>query len=393
MSFRNLMSVCVVAANAFVAAACSTSDVTTPAVQQPSAPAAPVVPGIDPTLIQSRGFVWSRETGTQEIPLPSYAYGMVVTGINNAGQVVGYITMDVFLEGNTRAFTWSQASGYVELGSLVGPYGFSAAVAINDAGVVSGVSNGPSSIELPGYGGDFDLRDPFVWTADSGIKPIDGLSDISAILQINGAGSVLAQSRGRYYLWNATTGVRTLAFAAGPTGTSCSAPVDLNDNGRLLGYAGEFAANGGCSKTSALTWNADGTQVPIDQWQCDVNHVPCGIELIAINNRGEVTGNRPVLGISGLPDAGTLPFRWTPTSGFVKFPNNDAHPKIRASDINDNGDIAGTVTSADPTRNGATTPFVWLTSGEVINLPLPRGARSAGATHINDRGQVVGMFL
>jgi len=317
---------------------------------------------------------------------------MVVTGINNAGQVVGYITMGYDLAGNTRAFTWSQAGGYVELGSLVGPYGFSTAVAINDAGVVSGVSNGPSSIPLPGYGGDFDLRDPFVWTAGSGIKPIDGLSDISAILQINGAGTVLSQSRGRYFLWNATSGVKTIASPAGPSGTNCSIPVDLNDNGQVLAYSGVFAANGSCSKTSALTSDADGTQRPIEQWQCDVNHVPCGIELTALNNRGEVTGNRPILGISGLPDGGTNAFRWSPADGFVQFPTKDAHPDIHASGINDNGDIVGSVRSTGVTGLATAIPFVWTASGEVVNIPLPSGSKWVYATHINDKGQVAGSF-
>jgi hypothetical protein len=119
------------------------------------------------SVAQDNGFIWSAEEGFKVIATPSYAEAIDLTGINNLGQVIGYVTLH-FGKGDDRAIIWSPAGGLQRLGSLKGPDGVSWPVTIDDNGVVFGLGEGPSTRQDATGSGPFD---PFVWSASTGIQP------------------------------------------------------------------------------------------------------------------------------------------------------------------------------------------------------------------------------
>ena len=67
---------------------------------------------------------------------PSAAASALAVAVNPSGQVVGYSST---AGGETHAFSWTQAGGMVDLGTLGGSY--SQRAAVNDSGQVVGVSD------------------------------------------------------------------------------------------------------------------------------------------------------------------------------------------------------------------------------------------------------------
>jgi hypothetical protein len=359
MTPRTLIRTFVGGAAIALTAACSPSDVTSPT------PTASAPGDRTPAPVDGRAFVWTRETGAREIPVPAHATSMTVTDINDAGQVVGHVAM--LSDEDTRAFMWSAADGYRPLGSLIGPDGISLALALNDSGTVSGLSFGPSST-MSGPMGLF-LGDAFVWNARSGMKAVGGIRGLMWIARINTAGTIIGQSLDGTFTWNAATGAHPLSLAPG---TDCSRPVDINDQGQILGYAGGIK-DGFCRFSSVMIWNQDGSWTKIEDCaghQADQD--PCAISVVAMNNQGEVIGQRGAQG-----------FKWSAKSGFTDFPAF----AVTLAGINDRGEVVGSVFQAQ-----ISTPFVWSPSGELTMIPLPSGARSGKGVAINSAGDVVGTF-
>ena len=359
MSFRTAIPPGLTAAIVAALASCSPAELTIPFVPSEPRP----VPVGDTTVAQSvtRVFLWSPSTDVQVIPLPSHAGEMQAVDINNAGQVVGWVT----LRDNssyTRAFIWSKADGYREIGSLNGPDGVAMAASINDAGVVTGVSVGPEGILNAPMG--IPMPHAFLWTAESGMKSLGNIAELISIGAVNAGGTVLGQSSAGTFFWNAATGVRLLPF---PPGRTCSRPVDMNDKGQVLGYAG--TGNNCLEFVSSFVWDTDGTQTPIEN--CELVQI-CGTTVRAMNNHAQVTGYR-----------NGRAFRWIKEKGFSTIPIGDSNGEA----INDNGDVAGGIW-----KDQAATPFVWMESGAVTTIQLPTGSRSGYAAAINEKGQVVGNF-
>lgn len=360
MSLRSVASAFVATTSLFVTTGCASNDPTDPAAITQSRPGAQ--PSVDSIAIPNgaRVFVWSRGRELLVIPLPSYAIEMGATDINDAGQVVGYVSLDN--AGYTRAFIWSAADGYREIGSLNGPEGPAIAMSVNATGTVTGLSVGPEGI-LNGPMG-IPLPHAFVWTAESGMKSLGKISELISIGPVNAGGTIVGQRKEGTFFWNAVTGIEALPF---PPGTTCSRPVDMNDKGQVLGYAG--SAKDCFEFNSPFIWNVDGSQILIEK--CDLS-LWCSTGVKAINNRGEVTGYRN----------GTA-FRWSSSGGFVRIPIADATGEA----INDSGDVAGAIW-----KDQKSTPFVWMASGEITMIKLPTGASSGYARAINGKGQIVGNF-
>jgi probable HAF family extracellular repeat protein len=362
---------CRVAIAAFVATAgfagvnaCASSDATDPSSlsgQKTETGQPGNQPGSEPPVLPnaSRVFLWSPGAEMQVLPMPSYALEMVATDINDAGQVVGYVLLD--MSGYTRAFVWSAADGYMEIGSLNGPEGPAIATSVNASGTVTGLSVGPEGI-LNGPMG-IPLPHAFIWTAASGMKSLGEISDLASIGPVNAAGTIVGQGKNGTFFWNATTGFQNVPL---PSGTTCSRTVDMNDKGQIVGYAG---SGRDCFEFySPFIWDIDGTHVLIEK--CD-DSLWCPTNVKALNNRGEVTGYR-----------NGAAFRWSKEGGFITIPGN-----ATGEDINDNGDVAGASWNDQVSK-----PFVWLASGAITTIELPAGSSSGYATAINKKRQVIGNF-
>jgi uncharacterized membrane protein len=328
-----------IAAELIALSACA-SDTST-GVTGPTKPVEPPPSNPSPPAVHDKGFIWSVDEGFKVIPTPSYAESMTITGINNLGQVIGYVTLHDGW-GDERGFIWSPVDGLQLLGSLVGPDGISWPLSIDDNGEVRGLSEGPTK------GGEIlfgpYVADTFVWTANTGMKPAPLDQNPKPVSE---GGNLLL-----------------------PDGTDCVQLVRATTTGRAIGYAG-LLQNRECKPTTALMWDIDGTPVTIDQ--CGTRPW-CGTTLSDLNNRGEVIGYGTVGG-----------FRWTRSGGFVRIPIESGS----VHSINDNGDVAGEMKAA---AGGMSKPFVWMASGEMKFIDLPSGATSGQAIGINNKNQIVGTF-
>jgi probable HAF family extracellular repeat protein len=353
VSIRKLLYVLVISAEVVGFAGCAgdpvieteSPKVVTPST--PSNPSTPTTPSTPPAAVaHEKGFIWSGVDGFTQIPTPSNAENLSPTGINNLGQVIGFLTLHDG-QGDDRAFIWSANDGLQRLGSLVGADGISWALTIDDNGEVRGLSEGPSTRQGPGRP---HISDAFFWTASNGMKPAASAAPESFKPVSQGGKLILLP------------------------GDDCMELVRTTSAGFAIGYSGSVQ-NGTCKLTSALLWQVDGTPVTIVEGcgpTCahDLKDI---IILNDVNNRGEVIGSSP--GWGG--------FRWTPSGKVFPIPDEVSY----VSRINDNGDAVGLVDTGRELKL-----FLWLASGQMVGIPLPDSVKVESLAGINNRGQIVGTF-
>lgn len=168
-------------------------------------------------------FVWSATTGLQDLGTLG-GYNSRAMGINNAGQVVGCADVSLNDRVPSHAFLWTQSGGMQDLGSLGGG---SCAFAINDAGQVVGYST---------VNTNFDQH-AFLWTAASGMQDLGvPVSSETFAASINDSGMVV----GTYYesvggthafLWTQAGGIEDL----GSLGVQEVSAGSINDLGQVVG--------------------------------------------------------------------------------------------------------------------------------------------------------------
>jgi hypothetical protein len=353
-SIRNLLFVLIISAQAMTLAACAGDPVveteSPKPVTPPSTPSTPPTPSTPSTpstpVAHDKGFIWSADDGFRQVPTPSDAENLSLTGINNLGQVIGFLTLHDG-QGDDRAVIWSANGGLQRLGSLVGADGISWALTIDDNGEVRGLSEGPSTREGPV---GLHISDAFVWTASSGMKPATSTMPENFKPVSQGGKLILLP------------------------GDDCMELVRTTTAGYAIGYSGS-TLNGTCNLTSALMWEVDGTPVAIVEGcgpTC-AHNLKDIIVLNDVNNHGEVIGSWP--GWGG--------FRWTSSGKILLIPDEVSS----VSRINDNGDAVGLVD-----MGWALKPFLWLASGQMVGIPLPDSVKVESIAGINNKGQVIGTF-
>ena len=148
--------------------------------------------------------------------------GNRITGMNSAGQVIGYDKMQKGHRGQ-QSFVWDSRTGLIDLGSLGG--GGTVACSINDSGQITGVSisNGPTS-----------RKQGFLWDGRGGMSGIDILT--ATHVHINNNGLVIgAPFRNNSRMielvsWHEDTDYKTLTTFTGYLGNVQS----VNDTGQVL---------------------------------------------------------------------------------------------------------------------------------------------------------------
>ena len=192
------------------------------------------------------------------------------TGCNNSGEVVGYFYL---ADGVTsHAFTWTAATGMVDLGAPFG--GSSAAYAVNDSGNLAGELIDSAGQQVPGYwspgtgwiqignNSPFDDHrnygfginnrnqvtgqiysgeqvDAFFWENGTfkEIPPLAGAGDsggraINNKIHVAGTSTSAAAFVFIHTFWTASAGQLSTGYDAG---TSFATGVSLNDNDEMVG--------------------------------------------------------------------------------------------------------------------------------------------------------------
>lgn len=310
----------------------------------------------------------------------------------------------------------------VDLGSLVGPGGFSWTTGVSDAGHVVGMSQSAS--------GWFH---PFVWTPDpndpSGttgvmvdLDPTGGFIpnrlSPSAAFGVNSLGQVVGlrsidlfvETQDRAVLWSpdgAGGYVETSLGTLRSGGDGNSQANAINDVGEVVGTSDTDAAG-----TDGFIWT-DGSGLSafgVEGGATAINEqgYAAGVRVVGgddiaflrnpdgtlqnLGNLGDpfgfgtqvhdINAHNQVVGSSHDIDSVQRAFRWSPGVGMEALPLPAGAEGSSAQGISDNGDIVGYALYDDGTRRA----IVWANDGSIVELP---GA-NAYAVGINNNGRIVG---
>jgi probable HAF family extracellular repeat protein len=264
-----------------------------------------------------RAFLWTAADGFRNLGTLggnlSEAYG-----VSDRGHVVG---MSTTARGVRRAFRWTSDGGMQDLGHTI-------ARDVNRAGEATGNSGGT----------------PVVWSA-SGVAqsiPVSGLREKNRALAINNVGQVVG-TRGYWdgewlaFVWTRAGGPRDLATVTGYGDEA----HDINDNGQAVGGSDYVFDSDGNMATHAFLWPSP------DRLQ----DLGLGFAY-GINNQGQVVGSNPRYGA-------TRAVLWSQAGVRRELGALPGGTSSVARDINDLGQIVGSGT----TSGGQTHAIIWTLLG------------------------------
>lgn len=270
--------------------------------------------------------------------------------VNDAGQVTGYSTIDG--NGQYHAFLWSRMAGMVDLGTVAGAIDLYA-VDINNRAQVTGTAT---------FSEEPSAR-PFVWSRRTGMIDLGPLEGASAVaLQINDAGRVMGQASGQeaIFSWTQAGGMEVIKS---PVGFSILAS-DQNTAGQIVGRYNIPTGN------RMFLWTPGEGLLDLGGPDGEAN---------AINNWEMIVGR--------LADTQSA-FAWTREGGFVDL--GSLGGPSTAQDVNDLGQVVGwSQTPADGYH-----AFLWTSEHGMVDLNnivsnAPAGLVLNFGQQINDNGAIL----
>jgi probable HAF family extracellular repeat protein len=275
--------------------------------------------------------------------------------LNGLGHVVGTAYT---AGGQYHAFSWTQAGGIVDLGTLGGS--FSESLDINASG------------QMVGYSELADGTHAFSWTQAGGIVDLGTLGGTwSYPYDINASGQVVGYSytaggQPHAFSWTQAGGIVDL----GTLGGSASYSFRVSDPGRVFGFS-LIAGNG---SYHAFSWTPVGGMVDLGT-------------LGGVYSQVLMNASDQAVGISYTVGGQTHAFSWTQAGGMVDLGSlggNYSYPIA----VNASGQVVG----ISYTAGGQTHAFSWTQAGGMVDLGSLGGDYSFPYA-ISTSGQVVGTSL
>lgn len=291
------------------------------------------------------------------------------TALNDAGVVVGVSETE---SGTYRAFVWTPAYGdptggrMQDLGTLAG-WHCSGAQSINNHG------------DIVGFVCKDNLTQPVVWrrTGESTymLEVLDGLGGHkSSANGITNGGMIVGNSCTEESIthamrWTSSGAMLNIGLAGGVTAYA----QDVNENGDVV----VVRDVGEASFTYSYVWNErDGFR---DLGNLGGTGPADGTIADAINDQGAVVGG------SVTADSRFSAFLWTPAEGLRDI-GTLGGMNSTATGINNSGEVAGFSETGDHNLRA----FVWSATRGMRDLGALFGGGYSDATDINQRGDVVG---
>jgi probable HAF family extracellular repeat protein len=283
-------------------------------------------------------------------------YGEAVA-VNAGGQVVGWAWT---ADRAQHAFSWTQARGIVDLGTLDG-FVQSAAAAVSDSGQVVGSA----------YTGEYEVERAFSWTEAGGMVDLGTLGGAhSRAVAVNESGQVVGRSTiadgsEHAFSWTEAGGMVDL----GTLGGSLSRSVAVNESGQVVGHS--LTVDG---YIRGFSWTQAGGMVDVGTLDGFAHS-----SAEAVSDAGQIVGSAETAGLEV-----RHAISWTPTGGMVDL-GTLGGTSSKAIAVNENGQVVG---SAE-TGRGFEHAFSWTPTGGMVDLGT-LGGRWSEAVAVNDSGQVVG---
>lgn len=304
------------------------------------------------------------------VPPPPGHAGCQVLGLNDVGQVTGRC--------NSVGLVWSAASGSQAISDPAFPNAQFSPQAINNAGVVAGTRFETTETRNPA----------FTWSAASGFTYFGNRGKLWDVRDINDAGVVVGHSaiddanfEWKAYRWTEAAGIEYLR----PHANLRTLASGINQHGVIVGSYQNLDR----AERHAVLYDSSGATTPLVPRS---NWTSTGY---AVNGPGHAVG--VVITAYGLVRA----FVWTPDAGAVNIdPRPGRSNESYAHDINDAGQVVGTMSWTEPDGNYADTAMYWDAATGMVDLlalldptdPLRSevaGFETGAPPAINAQGQIV----
>ncbi|WP_169972966.1 HAF repeat-containing protein [Tautonia rosea] len=299
--------------------------------------------------------------------------GIIATGINNQGSVIGF----EWIEEEERPGVIAQVPFYAKAGEitylpLLEGYTATFPADVSDGGLVVGRVSKPMT---PGVRTPL-LNQAFVWDEDGGIRGLGALegdfTSFATGVSRDGrriSGYSVGDARVRACIWN-LEGEQWVGTALPHQDRLASNVVAISDDGKSVAATdGVF----GC------LWTEDDA----GSWTREVISEPGALIPRAVNNSGMVVGL--TFAGDGLQHA----VIWTREGGYLRLGEPEGYRRSEASDVNNQGVVVGMMDGPAGSEIG---PDPFLYEKGMLRRIEEGGPMFSSATTINDQGQVAGIL-